>query len=245
MIAAITTVKDEADIIGCTVRHMLAQGVDHVWVVDWYSTDGTREILAEIDSVTVTDGEPLPFYWAHQPNYLYKLSEMAGAVGADWVIPFDADEYWTGTHDQTVKQALSGVPVFVDRVHAEIRQYVDFDHLNLREYPWTKVAYRYRPGVTLVAGNHFILGGYGPPDRDTLLVHELKFRNFDQFMSKVRRQVPWQPDSFTQPGAEVAHLAVSGGIHLRSDSSDEELHKYWDWLHEEIEDTPVPSEFRP
>ena len=42
--AAVTMVRDEADIIETTVRHMLTQ-VDVVIVADNRSVDGTREIL--------------------------------------------------------------------------------------------------------------------------------------------------------------------------------------------------------
>lgn len=47
---AVTTVRDEADIIGHTVRHLLRQGVDGVIVLDHRSTDGTSAVLAELTS---------------------------------------------------------------------------------------------------------------------------------------------------------------------------------------------------
>lgn len=44
----VTVVRDEADIIGHTVRHLLRQGVDGVIVLDHRSTVGTSAVLAEL-----------------------------------------------------------------------------------------------------------------------------------------------------------------------------------------------------
>src|ERR1039458_8819709 len=126
MIAAVTTVKNESCIIGCTVRNMLEQGVDHVWVMDWGSTDGTQDVLRDIGHVSVLTGNGT-FYWSQQPDYIYMMSNMAGEAGADWVIPFDADEYWAGmwngTRRPTIAESLSLVTE--SHVYAPIVQYPD------------------------------------------------------------------------------------------------------------------------
>lgn len=246
MIAGVIQVKDEIDIIDCTVGHMLAQGVDHIWAMDWESSDGTREALEAFADVTVMDGSPLPFYWAHQGNYNTRLGNMAHSCGADWIIPFDADEYWTGTHGRTVKEALESVTA--DRVQAQILQYADFDHRSLREYPWTKVAYRYRDDAVIVAGNHFVTGGIGPADEDALTVHELKFRDFAQFERKIRRRVPWDENNNGQPGApgDSPGMVIGGTQTVYADQfTPTELADHWLWLQSETEACSIPSEFRP
>ena len=74
---------------------MLAQGVDGIIVVDNGSTDGTR---AALDALALgdprvhvgTDSEP-GFYQGMKTSY---LAHLAWRAGADWVVPFDADEFW-------------------------------------------------------------------------------------------------------------------------------------------------------
>jgi glycosyltransferase involved in cell wall biosynthesis len=239
MIAAVSMVKDEAPMIGATVRHMLSQGIEHVWIVDWFSTDGTRELLSEFDEVTLLDADESVYYGSHQPRHINRAADLAGASGAEWIVPFDADEWWTGTHDRTIAEALSMVTA--DRVQATILQYVDFDHRELRQYPWQKVAYRYAPGRRVVAGNHYIEGGEGPADEDALLVHEMKFRSFEHFVQKCTRKIPWnEARDENQFG-----LAIGGDHCVYASYSIEQMNLEWQWLHEEIEDCSIPSEFRP
>jgi hypothetical protein len=45
---AVGMVRDEADIVGSTVSHLLQQGVDHVLIADHGSTDGTLELLDDM-----------------------------------------------------------------------------------------------------------------------------------------------------------------------------------------------------
>lgn len=87
----IALVKDEADIIAQTVRHMATQ-VDHLLVADNMSTDGTRDILSDLARelpLTVIDDTDVAHYQARK---LTALSHRAADMGADWVAPFDADE---------------------------------------------------------------------------------------------------------------------------------------------------------
>lgn len=113
---AVSMVKDEADVIEQTLRHLYAQGLDGCIVLDNQSTDGTRSILdqlaAEWDSprfVSSGDDEgPRPWlkviddpevgYW--QSAKMTSAARAAGQLGATWVIPFDADEIWT-CHEPT------------------------------------------------------------------------------------------------------------------------------------------------
>ena len=59
--AAVTMVRDEADIIETTVRHMLTQ-VDVVIVADNRSVDGTREIVEQLPVHLLDD----PEQWARE-----------------------------------------------------------------------------------------------------------------------------------------------------------------------------------
>jgi len=247
MIAACTVIKDEVDVIDASVRHILSQGVDHVWVSDCQSTDGTREVLAEIDEVTVID-TPIPFYWAYQGDYIVSAANLAHEAGADWIIPFDADEWWTGTDGRTIAQALSTCSA--PQASAEIWQYLDFDHRQMVPYPWTKISFRWRRGVYLWAGNHGVNGVEGPIVDGLLRVHELKFRGYDHYIEKCldKFKVWWDPAHQFQPGANGAALVVNGEDRViePTDKLMEDLNAAWGAISGAVTiSTPIPSEFRP
>jgi glycosyltransferase involved in cell wall biosynthesis len=85
-------VKDEADIIGTTVPHLLAS-VDEVIVSDNGSTDRTLLELAEIGDgrITIFRDEEVGYY---QSRKMSALADAARSRGHEWVLPCDADEIW-------------------------------------------------------------------------------------------------------------------------------------------------------
>lgn len=92
----ITMVKDEIDVLPYTLAHMVAEGVDGFVIADNMSTDGTWEWLCEhvarmpVRSLLLRDSE-VAYYQSVKMTEHYR---QASALGADWVIPFDADEIW-------------------------------------------------------------------------------------------------------------------------------------------------------
>lgn len=91
---AVSLVKNEVDVVPQSIVHLLEQGVDQVLVADNGSTDGTYEALQEISSscpVIVARDRLAAFYQAEKVTL---LAEVARRAGADWVVPFDADEFW-------------------------------------------------------------------------------------------------------------------------------------------------------
>jgi glycosyltransferase involved in cell wall biosynthesis len=97
-VAGISMVRNEVEVIDFTVRHHLDQGLDPVVILDNGSTDGTLEILREIEkkdervTVLVDDG---PF---HQEVGLTMLAQEALKLGATWMVAFDGDELWASTN---------------------------------------------------------------------------------------------------------------------------------------------------
>ena len=115
-LVAISTVKNERDILEAFVRHT-ASFVDHHLVLDHGSTDSTREILdalvAEGLPLTVLD-DPSPGAW--QARRMNRLMHRAAAEFApDWVVPLDADEFLVTRRMESIRGLLEkqSTPVLV------------------------------------------------------------------------------------------------------------------------------------
>ena len=109
-LVAVSIVKNEADIIEPFVRHTLAR-VDHHFIFDHDSTDGTRQILhalqAEGLALTLFTDDALGNLQQIRSNYLTKLA--ADTQQADWIFPLDADEILIGPNRADLEKILSGL----------------------------------------------------------------------------------------------------------------------------------------
>lgn len=111
-IAAISMVRNEADIIESFVRHTLT-ATARLYIVDHMSTDGTRDILQAL----CKEGLPLEiasFNHAgqEQAEVMTKLMGQAFADGYDFVLPLDADEFLLSDQGQDMdwcRQAIQKV----------------------------------------------------------------------------------------------------------------------------------------
>lgn len=86
--------------------HHLAMGVERILVLDNGSTDATPTILRRLEQkvpITVIRDDG-PF---HQPELMTGLLREAGALGADWVLPFDDDEFLVS--DEPLRERLGMV----------------------------------------------------------------------------------------------------------------------------------------
>lgn len=94
MIAGVTCVRNEIDVIDFVLYHHLNQGVDLILIADNGSTDGTFEFLiklSEEDKRIKLYSFPGEF---KQQEIITELSRDAHSFGCEWIIPFDADEVW-------------------------------------------------------------------------------------------------------------------------------------------------------
>ena len=199
MIAAVTTTRDEADIIEASARCLLDQGVDLILAID-SSTDGTAEILRGLGAeVTLVDDEV-----HHQPYWMNQLAAEAHGRGAHWIIPWDADEFWFGL-DQ-----LNRLPENV--ATATLWHHLDWDRKVVPAEALPKVAFRWELGAVLANGNHdvSILG----PRANVLEIRHWQFRGYEHFVRKVRER-----SRTLDPQAR----ARGDGTHItRLDGSDDE-----------------------
>lgn len=197
---AVGIVKDEADVIEGTLRHLASEGIDGIVVADNLSTDATNEILYRVADdlpcpVEVLEDHEVGYY---QSRKVTALAYVAADCGADWIVPFDADELWYAP--LPLAEFLAGVPDDIAAVEARV-----FNHLRTAEdvavvdpflsMVWRdryhlglpKVAVRWRPGTVIRAGNH----GVDWPDRhgpsrsiDGLEVRHFPARSAEQFRRK-------------------------------------------------------------
>ena len=110
-LVAVSIVKNEADIIEAFVRHTLAW-VDYHLIFDHDSTDGTRQILGSLRA----EGLPIRLYTDDAIENLQQarsnyLSQMAVRdCDADWVLPLDADEFFSGPNRIALEETLASLP---------------------------------------------------------------------------------------------------------------------------------------
>lgn len=93
-IFGVSMVRDEDDIIGATITHHLALGCEHILVIDNGSTDGTPSALRKLAAATGRVSWSVDAGPYRQSDLLTGLARDATLRGADWVLPFDADEFW-------------------------------------------------------------------------------------------------------------------------------------------------------
>lgn len=165
-VIGIAMVRDEADVIAGTLRHM-ADEVDELVVLDNGSADGTRDILSDLCDVlplTVLDDPEIGYYQSR------KMSQLAAKVAArdrdpigTWIVPFDADEIWYGPRrigdlleetDATVAKAAlyNHLPTAIDEADPD-----PFRSMVWRQRepgPLPKVAFRWQSGAVIHQGNH-------------------------------------------------------------------------------------------
>lgn len=192
----ISMVRDEADVVGQTVTKMLAQ-VDEVIVADNGSVDGTREILDALPIIVVDDRER----GYYQSQKMSMLAQLAGDKGADWVVPFDADERWYSPFSGRIADLLDGIAPQWLTASAQL-----FDHVataaddssesdplkrigwrRRKALPLPKVACRVRPDLVIDQGNHGATYDGGTTCfADQLVVRHFPYRSREQFIRKAR-----------------------------------------------------------
>lgn len=202
VIIGIGIVKDEADIIETTIRHVATQ-VDGLIVSDNRSTDGTREILDKLAlelPLTVIDDPVVGYYQSQKTT---DMLHLARAAGATWCVPFDADEIPYSPHGRIGDILTDSIPA-----ECEAAWVSGYDHVTTDIDPdepdptvrmgWRrtepnnlpKMFVRCVPGIIVDMGNHRALHPDREVntflDRDLFVIRHFPYRSSAQFESKAR-----------------------------------------------------------
>lgn len=244
-VVGIAMVKDEADIIGSTVAHMLEQ-VDDVLVADNGSTDDTKKILADL-GVHVIDDPDVAYM---QSEKMTALAELAWFdLLADWIVPFDADEWWYSPFGR-IADVLEGIaPQWLTAsavLYDHVATGVDPDVADpVKRIGWRrmsptalpKVACRWRDDLVIEQGNHGAsYEGGATVLAGQLIVRHFPYRTPEQFVRKARNGA--QAYAATKLPPDVgAHWRQYGAIaEAHGDEACADIFRQWFWTANPEED---------
>jgi hypothetical protein len=109
-LAAVTTVRNECDIIEAFVRHNVAF-FDRLYILDHRSTDTTPKILDKLDNeglpLDVSSSDEAVFYQGPMMTRLIKRT-LDDRIW-DFVVPLDADEFIHAPNRAALEAVLSGL----------------------------------------------------------------------------------------------------------------------------------------
>lgn len=232
MIVGVSLVKDEADILPSMIRHMLSEGVHHLIVADNNSTDGTTDHLHDF----IRNGAPLTYVHDPDPAYrqadkMNRLVHRAGRMGATWIVPWDADEWWFSPHGRLAEvltpdiEPVQWVEGYYHVPHPDDPDDPDptkrMTHRRQgRDCPQSKVCFRYHPKASIHPGNHNVERP-GSRGLGRVAFREFQYRSYEHFVRKVRN------GKAAYDAAPDLHPEL--GIHWRrlGALSDEELEAEW------------------
>lgn len=197
---AVSMVKNEADVIEGTLRHMANQ-VDSLIVADNMSTDGTREIMMRLRGelpLTVIDDYEVAYY---QSRKMTDLARMAAQGGATFIVPFDADELWYSTSGRRIRDVFAvldadhpggmvvRVPLFNHFTTALDAQAIDdpFRRILWRQRnpgALPKVAFRWAPDAIIHQGNHGVSMNSWYDVAADIAIRHFPYRSEQHFVGK-------------------------------------------------------------
>lgn len=199
---AISMVRDEEDIIGYTVAHLISEGIDGIVVANNLSVDKTQDILEVIKGassvpVIIVEDKEEAYYQAVKMN---RLAEYAIQQGADYILPFDADELWVTANSNSVREVI-------EAEHAPILGATVIDHRataldDIKVNPIRRMCYRrietlklqkmcFSPALTkgrITQGNHAVTDGQGRYlsfKPSSLRIRHFPLRSPEQLLRKV------------------------------------------------------------
>lgn len=196
----ICMVRDEEDVVYPLIQHMVGEGLDSILIYDNLSTDNT---MAELERAQRDFGSTCKVIIGidaevgyYQSQKMTRMANEAASGGAEWIIPFDADEIWYATDSlaHVCHQTPSDVNVLEATLFNHFRCGLDREDISnpFQSMTWRmkepgalpKVAFRYKKGCTVEQGNHDVTG-VGPGRVRALEIRHFPYRSWEHFLRKV------------------------------------------------------------
>lgn len=257
---AVTMVRDELDVIEHVLRHTASEGVSGLIVADNMSVDGTWEWLNDHRDtfpceVVLERDEVVGYYQAQK---MTRLVHEARLRGAEWVLPFDADEVWFNADqplslaDTLTKEAraydciearlFNHFGTSTDN-QAELNPFRRITHRDEAGSRLRKVIVRARADVALAQGNHDAVG-MAPFQRvgSTIQVGHFPWRTYPQFESKCRNGSEAY-GAASLPADMGAHWRQYGQFLQQGPNVLRDIYDEW-FFDPELELTEAPVPFR-
>jgi hypothetical protein len=198
------------------IRHLYANGIDVVLVSIPPTDTLTINVASQAKAVILRQEGPFA-----QDVEMTRLATLAtGWYHPDWIVPFDADEYWIDPLGRTIADVLDEQPPSVTRIYCAMFAMLDFERRVVDQKPFGKVAFRPHPDMKLSWGQHDIYLPDGHAEHGLLEVRELQYRDrahWDQKIDKARRLF------------DTGAVPTEFGGHMRAlvNASPEELDTLW------------------
>lgn len=206
-VAALMLVKDEADILGYTLDHLATQ-VDHIYIADNLSTDGTEDVIQAFRERLMADGNVTGLTWTIDEEVGYwqarKTTDLARVAlddGHEWVLPCDADEWWHTNDLRPIREWVGGLAPNIGKVEALV-----YNHLattsdppaerepdptkrigwRQRQFGMKKILVRNLPGIEIAMGNHDATVPTSLLRVGGVSVRHFSWRTREQYLRKIR-----------------------------------------------------------
>ncbi|HWM94481.1 MAG TPA: glycosyltransferase family 2 protein [Thermoanaerobaculia bacterium] len=227
---AVTMMRDEVDIAAASLWHMVSQGVDGIVVADNLSADGTKEAIRSVQreaTIPILLIEDLEEGY-YQGQKMTRLAEIAAGQGAEWIIPFDADELWRGQSHLLAdilgraEGRIFGIASFTYiETGYDLPGETPFERMVYRRpnpttYP--KVCYRYDSKLIIHQGNDGLCaldGGllsFPTLDSAVARIHHFPHRSPEQFIKKMRNGAAAMKAAADLPASYCAHWRAYGRL---------------------------------
>lgn len=187
-VAAVSTIRGDTDVAPLTIRHLLSQGVQQVYVAAgddsaWQELTGPGWQRHPLTVLDARDDEH-----HHQQSWMDALAKRAHDAGAEWIVPFDADEFWLAADGRLLADLFDAIPFQVDKLYAELFHHHSWNEKVMPPERLPKVAYRWVDSPAIMPGNHEVefASPFHEERRGLLEVRHWQYRSFEHFCEKVR-----------------------------------------------------------